>query len=123
MVPRGPLGMEHQSKLSGFPIIEKDGKTHMYEYEVPNPSGGPPVLFDDYRNGIYYEYKGDLGDLVNRKTGEFEPWCKELVRARKQAAAQLKAAGGSPVIWKVGANQVKAYEKAIGKMPGLRIEP
>ena len=33
-VPRGLQGLEHQSKMSGQPIIERDGKFYIKEYEA-----------------------------------------------------------------------------------------
>ncbi len=80
LVPRSPVGLEHQSRMSGSPIIKKDGKYHIYEYEVPNPGGGDPIQYDNYYKRVYYEEKGPMGNLINRKTQEFYPWCKERMR-------------------------------------------
>jgi len=121
-VGRSPLGLEHQSRMSGQPIRFKDGKFRIKEYEVPVEGRRDHVLFDDYRDGVYYEYKAKQGNLIN-KDGVFPDWCKERYRARQEAEWQIKAAQGSPVIWKVGADQVKAYKAAIGRLPGLIIVP
>lgn len=46
---RGLQGLKHQSKMSGQPIIERDGKYYIKEYKLND------VYYDDYRNGILYE--------------------------------------------------------------------
>ncbi|MBI5250282.1 MAG: hypothetical protein HY912_12375 [Desulfomonile tiedjei] len=115
-VPRAPLGLEHQSKMSGQAIRESGGKSYIREYELNG------VKFDDYKDGKLYEYKGPQGKLLN-KEGEFYDWVRGSKAAQDQAARQVEAAAGIPVVWKVGPNQVKAYQEAIGKMPGLIIEP
>jgi hypothetical protein len=122
-VNRSRLGMEHQSKMSGQPIVIRDGKHYINEYKVMNPVTGKPVHFDDYRDGILYEYKGRQGNLINQKTKEFYPWCDEIQEARDRATNHLQAAQGIPVVWRVGADQVHAYKKAIGDRPGLSIVP
>ncbi len=123
LVPRSPLGLEHQSRKSGSPIIKKDGKYHIYEYRVINPVTGDPMYFDDYRHRILYEDKGRQGNLINRKTKEFYPWCDEIEDAKERADKHLQAAQGIPVVWRVGADQVHAYKKAIGDRRGLSIVP
>ncbi len=122
-VGRSPLGLEHQSKMSGQPIVMRDGMHYINEYELINPVTSKPVRFDDYRDGILYEYKKRQGNLIKRKTKEFYPWCDEIEEAKDQATRHLQAAQGRPVVWRVGADQVHAYEKAIGDRPGLSIEP
>jgi hypothetical protein len=42
---------------------------------------------------------------------------------RGDALRQTKAARGIPVIWRVGADQVNAFKKAVGKVPGVIIIP
>jgi hypothetical protein len=122
-VGRSPLGLEHQSKMSGQPIVMRDGKHYINEYEVTNPVTGKPVRFDDYRDGILYEYKKRQGNLINRKTGEFDPWCRQIKEARDRATDHLNAAQGTPVVWQVGADQVHAYKKALRGIEGIEIEP
>jgi hypothetical protein len=122
-VGRSHLGLEHQSKMSGQPIVLRDGKHYINEYEMINPVTGNRVRFDDYRDGILYEYKKRQGNLINRKTKEFDPWCKAIKEAREEADRHLEASQGIPVIWRVGADQIHAYKKAVGVRPGLSIEP
>jgi hypothetical protein len=113
---RGKTGLEHQSKMSGQPIVERNGKLHINEYEVRG------VNFDDYRNGVLYEYKGPHGKLLN-KDGVFHHWVSGVRKLHEQARRQVQAAEGIPVIWSVGPNQVKAFEKALGRVPGLSVRP
>lgn len=113
---RSPIGLEHQSKMSGQSIRESSGKLYIKEYRVND------VHFDDYKDGKLYEYKGPQGNLLN-KNGEFHDWYSGVERDRKQALSQIEAARGMPVIWKVGADQVKAFEKVLQGIKGIRIEP
>lgn len=113
-VGRAWQGLEHQSKMSGQPIRERGGKYFINEYELNG------VKFDDYKNGKLYEYKGPQGNLVNRKTDEF---CECITGLHDDAIRQAKAARGIPVIWRVEDNQVKAFERAVGKVPGVIIIP
>ncbi len=115
-VPRGPNGMAHQSKMSGQQIRESGGRLYIKEYEVNG------VKFDDYKNGKLYEYKGPHGHLFD-KNNDLRPWVKDPGEMRKQAVRQAKAAKGIPVIWRVGAHQVKAFKNAVGKVRGVEIVP
>ena len=54
-----------QSKMSGQPIIERDGKFYIKEYE----SNG--VKFDDYKNGILYEYKDIVTPILSKTARNF----------------------------------------------------
>jgi hypothetical protein len=110
------LGIEHQSKMSGKPIIERDGKRFIEEYEVND------IKFDDYKNGVLYEYKGPQGHLIN-KNGVFYDVIEKSMGLRDDAFRQANAAQGIPVIWRVGRNQVKAFRKAVGNVPGVIIVP
>jgi hypothetical protein len=110
------LGIEHQSKMSGKPIIERDGKRFIEEYEVNG------VKFDNYKNGELYDYKGPQGRLIN-KNGVFYDVIEKSMGLRDDALRQANAAQGIPVIWKVGENQVKAFRKAVGNVPGVIIVP
>jgi hypothetical protein len=117
-VKRGKYGLEHQSKMSGQPIRESEGKRYINEYEVNG------VKFDDYRDGILYEYKGNYSNFIVRKAREFYEWFKGSKSAREQARRQAEAARGIPVRWRVGPpNQVEAFRKAVGELPGVKIEP
>jgi hypothetical protein len=113
---RSPIGLEHQSKMSGQSIRESSGKLYIKEYRLND------VHFDDYKDGKLYEYKGSQGNLLN-KNGEFHDWYSGVERDRKQAWSQVEAAGGMPVIWRVGADQVKAFEKTVGDIPGIIVVP
>jgi hypothetical protein len=109
-VPRGPYGLVHQSKMSGKPIVERDGKYYIQEYEVNG------VKFDDYKNGILYEYKHRYTNFI--KDGkEFRWWFEGADGARDEALRQVEAAKGVPVIWRVGADQVKAFRNALHDIP------
>jgi len=109
-VPRGPYGLAHQSKMSGKRIVERDGKYYIQEYEVNG------VKFDDYKDGILYEYKGPYTNFI--KDGrEFRWWFKGADGAREEALGQIEAAKGIPVIWRVGADQVKAFRNALQDIP------
>ena len=44
--------------MSGKPIIERDGKYYIEEYELNG------VKFDDYKNGILYEYKDRYTNFI-----------------------------------------------------------
>lgn len=115
-VCRGRVGLEHQSSMSGQPIRQSGGKHYINEYKVGN------IHFDDYRDGKLYEYKGNYANFID-KNEEFRGWFKGARASRGQAVRQLEAAQGIPVVWKVGRNQVKAFEKAVGTVPGLSIVP
>jgi hypothetical protein len=115
-VGRAWQGLEHQSRMSGQPIIERGGKYFINEYKI----GTTP--FDDYRNGILYEYKVRHGFLFDRNN-EFLTWVKNPAQFRDQAWGQVKAAKGIPVIWRVGRDQVDAFKKAVGRVPGVKIVP
>ena len=92
--------LKHQSKMSGQPIIERDGKYYIKEYKLNG------VKFDDYRNGILYEYKGnrytnfirqddknvDLGSM-NRSNSEDE--ALRPSRSRERYASDMEGWVGS----------------------------
>ncbi len=115
-VCRSRTGLEHQSKMSGQPIRRSGGKHYINEYEVNG------VKFDDYKRGTLYEYKGPYGNLLN-KNGEFDHWFEGASGARQQARSQVEAAKGRRLIWRVGENQVKAFEKALRGVDGVIIKP
>jgi len=115
-VARSRLGLEHQSKMSGQPIVQRGGKYYIKEYELNG------VKFDDYKGGKLYEYKGRQGNLLNRDK-VFPHWAKARIEAQDQAWRQVEAARGIPVIWRVGADQVEAFRKAVGDIPGILIVP
>ncbi len=120
-VARSPLGLEHQSKMSGKPITTRDGKCYIEEYRVQGTNRA--VDFDDFRDGKYYEYKGPYGNLLNNKNREFQHWCEAVHRNRRQAMDQVDAAKGLPVIWRVGENQVNAFKKILEDINGIAIVP
>jgi hypothetical protein len=115
-VPRGPYGLAHQSKMSGKPIIVRDGKYYIEEYKIGD------VHYDDYRKGILYEYKGYHRHLFD-KNDEMKYWVTEPDQFRVEALRQMKAANGIPVIWRVGADQVNFFRNAIGNVPGVTVKP
>jgi hypothetical protein len=113
---RGGQALEHQSKMSGKPITERDGKFYIEEYELNG------VKFDDYKGGILYEYKHRYTNFI--KDGkEFRWWFRGAGGARKEALDQSKAAKGIPVIWRVGSDQVEAFRRATGAVPGITVKP
>jgi hypothetical protein len=120
-VCRSRTGLEHQSSMSGQLVRERGGKNYIKEYRVQTDQGS--VYFDDFRNGKLYEYKGKYGSLINKKKDEFYDWVKGVKSARDQAWRQLRAAQGIPVIWRVGADQVKAFAKALRGIADIIIEP
>jgi hypothetical protein len=115
-VCRSPIGLEHQSKMSGQPIRESGGKLYINEYDLNG------IKFDDYKNGILYEYKGRYGNLL-KKDENFPAWAKARQEALDEAMRQTRAARGIPVIWRVGADQVNAFKEAVGDVPGITIVP
>jgi Restriction endonuclease fold toxin 5 len=115
-VPRGPYGLVHQSKMSGKPIVERNGKYYIQEYEVNG------VKFDGYKNGKLYEYKDNYSHLFD-KNNELYSWVKDPDQWLRQARDQVDAANGIPVIWRVGSNQVEAFRKALGNIPGVTVKP
>jgi hypothetical protein len=109
-VARPWQGLEHQSKMSGQPIIKRDGKFYIKEWEQNG------VKFDDRQKGELLEYKDRYTNFI--KDGkEFHHWFRGADRARKQALDQVKASEGMPVIWRVGADQVEAFQKAVQGIP------
>ena len=115
-VPRGLQGLKHQSRMSGQPIIKRDGKLYIKEYELNG------VKFDDYKNGILYETKHRYTNFI--KDGkEFRWWFDGADEARIQARNQLEAAKGIPVIWRVGADQVEAFGNALKNFPKINVKP
>jgi hypothetical protein len=115
-VPRARHGLDHQSKMSGHPIRERDGKFFINEYKIGK------VEYDDFRNGILYEYKGNHKHLFD-KNNELMPWVKKPDQFRDEALRQAKGSRGLPVIWKVGADQVEAFQKAVRRVRGIKIVP
>ena len=116
-VARSRYGLDHQSKMSGQAIREEAGKHFIKEYEVNG------VKFDDYKDGILYDYKAPrYTNFINQK-GEFHDWFRGAKEARDRALAQTGAADGIPVVWKVGRDQVQAFRTAVGKLRGITIEP
>jgi hypothetical protein len=113
---RGGPSLEHQSRMSGQPVRENGGKYRINEYDVNG------TKFDDYKDGKLYEYKGYHGHLFN-KNDEFHSWVDKPSEFRDEALRQVKAAQGIPVVWRVGREQVEAFRKAVGRIPGLSIEP
>ena len=120
-VARSPRGLKHQSKMSGKPIIYRDGKCYIDEYRVQGTNRA--VDFDDFRDGKYYEYKGPYGNLLKNKNKEFEYWCEAANSNRRQAMDQVDAAKGLPVIWRVGEDQMNAFDKVLKGIDGIKIEP
>jgi hypothetical protein len=115
-VPRPLQGLKHQSKMSGQPIIERDGKFYIKEWEQNG------VKFDDCKNGILYEYKDRYTNFI--KDGkEFYHWFRGADAARIQARNQEKAAQGLPIIWRVGSDQVKAFRNALQDFPKIMVKP
>jgi Restriction endonuclease fold toxin 5 len=113
---RGGPSLEHQSKMAGKPIIERDGKFYIEEFELNG------VKFDDYKSGILYEYKHRYTNFI--KDGkEFRRWFDGADEARDEALRQVGAAKGMPVIWRVGSDQVKAFRRAIGRIRGVTVKP
>jgi hypothetical protein len=115
-VPRGPYGLVHQSKMSGKPIIDRNGTYYIEEYQIGD------VHYDDYRNKLLWEYKGNHQHLFN-ENNELKTWVKKPDQFRNEALRQVKAANGIPVIWRVGSDQVEAFQKAVGNIPGVTIKP
>ena len=114
---RDGRALEHQSRKSGKPIIRKDGKAYIEEYEV----GG--VRFDDYKNGNLVDYKDDYSNFIDPKTNVFRPWFKGKAEARKEALRQIGVANGNPVVWEVGPDQLDAFLDAVGNIPGITVIP
>jgi hypothetical protein len=113
---RGLQGLKHQSKMSGQPIIERDGKYYIKEYKLND------VYYDDYRNGILYEYKGNLKHLFD-KSDKMMTWVDKPDQFRDEALRQVKGAKGMRVIWRVGSDQVKAFQKDLGNISGVTVKP
>lgn len=113
---RGGPSLMHQSRMSGQPIQKIGDKHRINEYEYNG------VKFDDYKNGKLYEYKGSLEFLFD-KHHEMKPWVKDRDQFYNQGLRQVEAAQGIPVIWKVGASLLEGLRKAVGKIPGVSIEP
>ena len=114
-VVRSRIGIVHQSKMSGQPIKQRDGKLYINEYEVNG------VKFDDYRDGKLYEYKGPHGNLIN-ENGVFKFWVRGAKRYPEDAKRQVRAARGIPVIWRIGKDQVKSFNRIL-KRTGVKVEP
>jgi hypothetical protein len=115
-VPRPLQGLRHQAEMSGQKIIERAGKYFVKEWARYG------TFFDDFKNGILYEYKGSYSSLI-RKDGLFydlAPLKEEII---KQADAQLRSARGLPVVWRVGDNQVKAFSQVLKDRPDIKINP
>ena len=74
-----------------------DGPTPSgFVYYLPNPAGGEPVSYDDCKNtnGFMFEIKGEgNANLTSDLPGVMEQ------RYLKQAARQLAASGGRPIVW------------------------
>lgn len=104
--------------MSGQTIRVDGKKNFIHEYDV----GG--VKFDDFRDGTLLEYKGNYSNFIMKRLNEFYHWFKGADAAREQAWRQIHAAKGIPVIWRVGPeHQIEAFEKALGKIPGVMIIP
>jgi hypothetical protein len=116
MPRRGGPSLEHQSKMSGKPIIIRDGKYYIEEYEIGD------VHYDDYRNKLLWEYKGYHQHLFD-KNDQMMPWVTRPDQFRDEAIRQVDAAKGIPVIWRVGSDQVKFFRNAIGNVPGVTVKP
>jgi hypothetical protein len=115
-VRRGLQGLPHQSRMSGQEIVMRDGKLYIKEW------GRYGTYFDDYKNGILYEYKGPYGNLM-RKDGFFYDLPNIRKGALTQAENQLNSARGIPVVWRVGADQVKAFGELLRSKPQIMIIP
>lgn len=115
-VARPWQGLEHQSKMSGKPIIERDGKYYIEEFERNG------VKFDDYKKGVLYEYKDRYTNFI-KDCKEFRWWFKGADGVRDEALRQEKAAGELPLIWRVGADQVKAFRDALRDFPKIIVKP
>ena len=119
---RGGPSLEHQSRMSGQPIRYEDGTYRIKEYEVRVESRREPVYFDDFKDGIYYEYKGKHGFMFD-SNNNLHPWVEDPGQFRREAIRQAEAAKAIPVIWRVGPHQVEAFRKAVGRVRGVRIVP
>jgi hypothetical protein len=113
-VPRASHGLTHQSMMSGQRIITRDGIHYIKEY------GRYGTFFDDYRNGVPYEYKARQGNLM-RKNGLLPDFI--YGKTQQEADAQLKAARDIPLVWRVGADQVKAFEDILILRPQINVIP
>ncbi len=97
--------LETQSSYSGKPIVYKDGKAYIQEYEL----GG--VRFDRFKNGVLGDVKDNYGFLI--KIGS-----KKAANAlRDEAGRQLAVAEkyGLPVEWHVRAQYVSAFKNVLGR--------
>jgi hypothetical protein len=50
-------------------------------------------------------------------------WVTKPDQFRVEALGQVKAAKGLPVIWRVGPDQVKAFQKDLIDIPGVKVKP
>jgi RHS repeat-associated protein len=109
----GP-SLEHQSKMSGKPILEIDGKYYILEYDLKG------VTFDDFQGGKLFDYKDNFSNFIG-KDNRFYGWFRGAEELQLQALRQIQAAKGTPVVWKVGKGQLAAFKRAVGNIPGLTI--
>jgi len=123
---RGGPSLEHQSRMSGQEIVIRDGKYYVNEYEVR--AGDLKASFDDFRDGVLIDYKGDYSSFIGQD-GLFtrKPWFRGTGMAglREEAISQLRIAHarGLPVVWHVGEAQVKAFHDVLRDIPGITIKP
>jgi len=118
LIARGAgAALEHQSAMSGQPILRIGGKSYILEFEVNG------TLFDDVLDGVLIDYKDNYANFIEKQTGRFYGWFTGAAKMRIEAMKQIKAAGGRTIIWKVGPYQVTAFRHALADIDGIIIEP
>ncbi|HEY9369795.1 Tox-REase-5 domain-containing protein [Streptomyces sp.] len=106
------MGVRYQEQISGV----KRGK----EYRVPlDKLTGKPVDFDgwDAKTGTYLEAKLGYRSFYDEVTGELDKSIQK--RWTKQAARQLDAARGKPVVWHLSDPDVAEAARKLFKQPGF----
>ncbi len=116
-VARAWHGLEHQSIMAQKQIHVRNGKTYIEEYRLNG------VYFDNFKDGILYDYKEYMPQFIDPNTGHFYEWWKGIDEALEKAPKQIKAANGAPVVWQVGKEQVEAYNRIIGDFKGVEVIP
>ncbi len=76
------------------------------------------VRYDGMKNGILIEAKGDYSAFIDERTGKFKVWFTGVEDIIDQAAKQLEASEGAPVVWyfsdKTSMDVIKNYFESQG---------
>ncbi|WP_330254176.1 hypothetical protein OG874_06330 [Nocardia sp. NBC_00565] len=106
--------LQRQSEFSDKPIVYKNGKARIEEYQIDD------VSFDRFKNGVLGEVKDNYGFLI--KMGSKSAAGQLVNEAARHQRIATKY--GLPVEWHVRPEYVDAFKNVLGKkFPSINVVP